>query len=306
MFWPRLIFVCTVVASACSVLGVGALALGPTQQAQAVSRVVEAPRPQLVGPVIPKPTGSCPRFVDGYAKFAPAGIEPRRVRLYTGKRGGGPLVLYWHGMGGRPEEAVSGLSRRVIKEITDQGGVVAAPAHDPQSTPYPWYLVSTNREDDLILTDEIVACAHQKKAVDPVHIHTLGMSAGGLQAAQLGPRRANYIASIAAYSGGLVGDMLKPSFQTHENKFAALLMHGGRRDDYILNFKRTTRAYATMLEKRGHETVVCDHEQGHVLPRGAGESVYAFFMDHPFQAPHAELEAPAKSVDYCRFRRRRR
>jgi len=236
--------------------------------------------------------------------FAPEGISPRKVQLYTGKRGGGPLVLYWHGMGGKPQEALSGLSRKVIKQITDRGGVVAAPMHDAVSTPYPWYLVSTRREDDLVLTDEIVGCALQIKHIDPEHIHALGMSAGGLQAAQLGPRRSNYIASIAAYSGGLVSHELTPPFQAAANKFPALLFHGGKSDEYIVNFERTTQDYAKLLRKKGHEPITCNHKRGHVIPSGGGAAAYRFFLDHPFGSKSPALAVPAPPRDYCALLKR--
>jgi dienelactone hydrolase len=236
--------------------------------------------------------------------FAPAGIAPRKVQLYTGKRGGGPLILYWHGMGGRPQEAVSALSRKVIKQISDAGGVVAAPLHDVRSDPYPWYLVSTKREDDLLLTDEIVACAHKNKHIDPEHIHSLGMSAGGLQTAQLGPRRSNYIASIAAYSGGLVSELLTPPFQAAANKFSALLFYGGASDEYIVSFERTTQDYARLLRKQGHQPLVCNHAQGHTIPRGIGAVAYRFFLDHPFGGTRSDLRTRAEQPDYCSLPKR--
>jgi predicted esterase len=298
--WQRFVLACTVVASSFSLLAMGALAIAPSRPTpKTVNRTPVSAPAELVGPIIPKPTGRCPRFGNGRATFAPLGIAPRRVQLYTGKRGGGPLVLYWHGLGGKPEEALSGLSRRVIKQITDRGGVVAAPTHDALSAPYPWYLVSTQREDDLILTDEIVACAHKHKQIDPEHIHALGMSAGGLQATQLGPRRSNYIASIVAYSGGLVSADLTPPFQAVANKFPALLFHGGARDEYILNFQRTTRDYAALLRKKGHEPVVCNHKRGHVIPRGGGAAAYRFFLDHPFSVPRFQPGLADKPPDYC-------
>lgn len=306
-FWQRLFFVCTVIASSFSLLAMGALAIAPVPAPPTPAPVIEASPTELVGPVVPKPTGRCPRFVNGQATFAPAGITPRKVQLYTGKRGGGPLVLYWHGMGGRPEEALSGLSRKVIKQITDQGGVVAAPAHDALSAPYPWYLVSTRREDDLVLTDEIVACALKNKHIDPAHIHALGMSAGGLQAAQLGPRRSNYIASIAAYSGGLVSDELTPPFQAAANKFPALLFYGGPGDEYIVSFERTTHDYAKLLRKKGHEPVICNHKRGHIIPGGGGAAAYRFFLDHPFGSTsptNPTAEPTAKKRDYCSLLKR--
>jgi predicted esterase len=299
MFRRRLISAVTVLASWCSLIGVGALAVAPSPAQLAASNAVRSAPTELVGPVIPKPTGTCPRFTNGRATFAPAGIAPRKVLLFTGKRVGGPLVIYWHGMGGRPEEALSGLSRKVIKQITDQGGVVAAPTHDPASTPYPWYLVSTKREDDLILTDEIVGCAHKIKHIDPEHIHALGMSAGGLQATQLGPRRSNYMASIVAYSGGLVVRDLTPPFQAPDNKFPALLFHGGSGDEYIVNFQRTTRDYAALLRDNGHKAIVCDHKGGHVIPRGGGAAAYRFFADHPFRLPRSQPELLEEPLDYC-------
>jgi hypothetical protein len=162
MFWARLASIAVACATWLSVLGVGVLAIAGSPIPSKVAHGAAAnPVAQLVGPVIPKPTGPCPRFYNGYVTFAPAGITARRVLLFTGKGVGGPLVIYWHALGGKPEEVLSGLGRKVIKQITDEGGVVAAPMPDAAAKLYPWYLVNTTREDDLLLTDEIVACAHQ-------------------------------------------------------------------------------------------------------------------------------------------------
>jgi predicted esterase len=119
------------------------------------------------------------------------------------------------------------------------------------------------------------------------------------QATQLGPRRSNYVASIVAYSGGLVMNELKPRFQAPANKFPALLFHGGPRDEYIVNFQRTTRDYASLLRARGHKTVICNHKGGHVLPRGGGLAAYQFFKDHPFRLPHGPEEQAGDLPDYC-------
>ncbi len=253
--------------------------------------------------MLPTPTGVCPTMVDGDVEFAPAGIAPRTVRLWISDAAqdqAGPLVLYWHGTGSQPLEATYGLGNAYVEQVVAQGGIVAAPTHDPAAGQFPWFLVLGSQEDDLILADEIVACAIEQTAVDVSRIHTIGMSAGGLQSAQMSWRRSGYIASAVTYSGGFVGSA--PADQDPSNPLAAMIFHGGESDVVIISFQQASENYLAALTQAGRFGFVCDHGMGHSIPQGdAQASVWTFFRDHPWgtkPSPYAS-GLPDGFPEYC-------
>ncbi|MBK8259914.1 MAG: hypothetical protein IPK80_01070 [Nannocystis sp.] len=145
--------------------------------------------------------------------FSPKGIAPRKVRLWIDPKASeaeGPVVFYWHGTGSAPTEALTGLGQAGIDAVTAAGGIVAAPHADPAAAPSPWWLVLTEKEDDLLLADEVLACAIQEVGIDVRRIHSMGLSAGGLHTSQMSVRRSSYVASVVPYSGGLLDGLMPP------------------------------------------------------------------------------------------------
>jgi poly(3-hydroxybutyrate) depolymerase len=250
--------------------------------------------------VVPAATGTCPDFTNGEVTFSPAGIASRSVRLWVGEQGGGPLVFYWHGTGSSPIEASYGLSATAIAEIRALGGVVAAPTHDPEAGQWPWFLVAGTRIDDLVLADEIAACAVQKKQIDVRRIHVAGMSAGGLQTSQMSLRRSSYVASVAPYSGGLV-PYANPPYEEPANHFPALIYWGGTDDVVVISFETASLNYSERLRANENFTVLCNHGQGHTIPADGGVTTWRFFQDHPFgtvPSPYAD-GLPSAFPAYC-------
>lgn len=260
---------------------------------------------QLARPTdLPKVTGACPVFAEGELTFAPAALgKTRTAQVWIGKEAAtldGPLVFYWYGTGSSPTEALWGLNEAIVDEIKAMGGLVVAPFHDPDVGTYPWFLVSEEREDDLILADEILACAISEVGVDTRRIHTMGLSAGALHSSQMGLRRSNYIASIVTYSGGLTTSegqtYLDPS-----NKFAAMLFHGGEEDFWVLDFQETTRIYRDFLRANGNFSFMCNHETGHVVPHEDVDHAFEFLKAHPFRTEPSPYSGglPASFPTYC-------
>jgi len=252
---------------------------------------------------LPAANGPCPDFAAGDATFSPAGIAPRSVRLYideaAAQNSDGPLVFYWHGTGSNPIfEPPYGLGQ-ALNDVTAAGGVVAAPHHDPAAGTYPWFLTSgAGAEDDLFVADEVLACAIQKVGVDLRRIHSIGMSAGGLQTTQMSYRRSGYLASVVTYSGGLLG---APPLQEQQNKFAAMILHGGPSDVVGIGFQPISEAYRDDLQGKGHFAFICNHGAGHSIPQDIQPSVSLFFADHPFgtsPSPYAGA-LPASFPIYC-------
>lgn len=239
-------------------------------------------------PILPTATGACPDlFAGDTVTVAPAGLAPREVRVWitdAARELDGPLVFYWHGAGGSPSEAPYALSAATIDAIGALGGLVVAPTHDPGAGDFPWHLTAGSAEDDLRVADEVVACAIEQVGLDVAHLHSVGFSAGALHNAQMGIRRASWVASFALFSGGVIARRRIPT-DAPDARTAALLFHGGSSDVVLTRFDEATETYRGMLESAGHFAVVCDHGGGHVVPPADGvASVWRFFQDHPYGA----------------------
>lgn len=261
--------------------------------------------PPTMPTTLPTPTGACPTLAAGDLEFAPAGIEPRSVRVWMSDAAAtmdGPLVFYWHGTGSSPQEALYGLGADLVPQIVAQGGIVVAPAHDPAAGDFPWFLVLGDREDDLILADEILACAIDQVGVDQRHIHVAGMSAGGLMTSQMSIRRSGYIASAVPYSGGII---TPPPDQEPQNPLSAMIFHGGKDDIVLIHFDQTSGIYRDTIEARGGFAFLCDHGMGHTIPQGSAQaSVWQFFADHPYGTKPSPYRdgLPDGFPDYCSLR----
>lgn len=250
---------------------------------------------------IPKASGACPEIAKGKATFTADGIT-RDVLLWVdpakAQAMDGPLVFFWHGTGGDPDEAPYALGS-AIDAITGMGGVVAAPYHDPAETALPWYLtVGGTNEGDLRIADEVLACAIEKVGVDLRRIHSIGFSAGAMNTEQFAGRRSGYVASIVAYSGARIGNVNE---QDPDNKYPAMLFYGGANDQVGVNFAYYTQKYHDELAEEGHFSFMCNHNKGHTVPADARASAWQFLLDHPFGARPEPYEKglPMGFPSYC-------
>jgi predicted esterase len=248
-------------------------------------------------PPLPQPTGTCPAFTEGTIGIR-AGNQDRRVRIFidaaAAQAKDGPLVFYFYGTGGNPEQARSSLGDANIDRIKAAGGLVVAPVHINTGI-FPWILAG---DTDLPLVDEVVACAKAGVGIDARRIHVSGFSAGGLYGSALSLQRSAYIASVAPISGGSAGP-----YQDPNNKFAAMIIHGGASDELLVKFDQQSIGFRDQLARDGHFAFLCDHGGGHRVPSGIGSHVVQFFFDHPFgTAPSPYAAAlPASFPSYCRL-----
>ena len=253
---------------------------------------------------LPAATGTCPAIINGDVTFAPAGMPPRKVKLAFNEAAAndhGTLVIYWHATGSSPMEAAYSLGNGQAT-ITGAGGIIATPYSDDTAGQFEWFIVNQSaKQDDFLLADEIVACLHAARRIDPAHIHSMGMSAGALQTTALSFVRSNYIASVATYSGGTPAGF-NPSVQDPANKFAALIFAGGTADNvYGVDFKAASEAYQATLKRTGHLAALCNHGNGHKIPLDAAPSVVKFFAANAFGAWPSPYAAglPAGFPSYC-------
>ncbi len=251
---------------------------------------------------LPSNTRKCPTITKGKTTFSPDG-NARDVELYVddaaAKSKDGPLVFFWHGAGGSPDEAEYALGD-ALGAIVASGGIVAAPYHDPNSGELPWYLsLGGIREDDVRVADEILACVKVQVGIDERRIHSIGFSAGAMHTTQFAAWRSGYLASIVVYSGARLGT---PNEQDPTNLYPALLFHGGPTDQVILAFETTTLQYEQALLDNGQASVVCNHGMGHTVPADARAAAWQYLQDHPFGVtpePYTDT-LPAAFPAYCK------
>jgi predicted esterase len=231
---------------------------------------------------LPTPTGPCPALTEGTITVSPGG-DARDVRLWISDAAAtadGPIVFFWHGAGGSPNDAVYVLGQAAIDEIMALGGMVVAPEHDPGAGQLPWYLaLGGDDESDLMVMDEVLACAIEAVGVDLRRIHTVGFSAGAMNAIQVGARRSGYVASLVSFSGSQFGS---PPVQDPENHYPAMVVHGGPEDVVIINFEDASESYAAGLLEAGHFAFLCNHGQEHTVPSSFRAPAWQFLRDHPF------------------------
>jgi predicted esterase len=252
---------------------------------------------------VPQPTGTCPAITSGDVMFAPAGMPPRMVKLaLSATAATGPLIIYWHATGSAPTEAAYALGA-TEDALIQSGAVIAAPYSDPTAGQFEWFIVNmSQKQDDFLLADEVIACLAQAGRIDTDHVHSMGMSAGALQTTAVSYLRSSYIASVVTYSGGVPAIFTPPPLDP-DNKFAALIFHGGTSDNvFNVDFKMASETYANMLTTAGHFATLCDHGQGHSIPLDAAPSAAQFFADNGFgdwPSPYASAGLPASFPTYC-------
>lgn len=258
--------------------------------------------PAGVAPTLPSPTGTCPALVNGDVTFAPAGMPPRKVKLALDPAATTTqeLVIYWHATGSAPPEAAYSLGD-TLDAITARGGIVAAPYSDDTAGTFEWFIVNQSpKQDDFLLADEIVGCLADR--IDASRIHSLGMSAGGLQTTAFSFVRSSYVASVATFSGGIPAGF-SPVIEDADNKFAALIFDGGSSDNVFgVDFQAASESYLAMLEASGHFAAICDHGMGHEIPLDAAPSIDTFFTANPYGAwpsPYASSGLPESFPSYC-------
>lgn len=258
--------------------------------------------PVGVAPTLPAATGTCPALVNGDVTFAPAGMPARKVKLAFDPNVAtkAELVIYWHATGSAPAEAAYSLGD-TLAAITARGGIVATPYSDDAAGTFEWFIVNQSpKQDDFLLADEIVGCLADK--LDASRIHSLGMSAGGLQTTAFSFTRSSYVASVATFSGGIPAGF-SPAIEDADNKFAALIFEGGASDNVFgVDFQAASETYRAMLEASGHFAAICDHGMGHEIPLDAAPSIDAFFTANPYGAwpsPYESSGLPESFPSYC-------
>ncbi len=217
------------------------------------------------------------------------------------------LIAFANPINETPEDALDILGASVIESIEAAGGAVAAPYSDPYAPIFPWWYTTggEDKDGDLLLMDEVVACAIEQLDIDLRRIYSVGFAEGAMNTTQVAVRRSGYIASIAVYSAGYTG---APQEQLGVNAYPVMILHGGETDVYGSDFYQSSIEYYGWLQDENdstfevpHFAFMCDHNLGHAVATDAQDSVWQFLQDHPYgTAPSPYADAlPASFPSYC-------
>jgi poly(3-hydroxybutyrate) depolymerase len=251
-------------------------------------------------PIIPSAPASCPTLHQGDEYSI--NVQGKDVSVWVGAKQTdkkGPVFFYFHGTGGHESEAKASLGD-IIKEITDQGGIVASfeKSTDGGETVDwgVWY------DNDYKMTDDILACAVQQLNVDTHRIYAGGASAGGLAAATMVFTRSSYLAGAMPNSGGVIH---RYKFQDPRHMGALMTAHGSFANDFVkIHFSVASMDADLDLVNQGGFAVDCDHGGGHVqIPAEVVAAQWTFLKAHPFGVSPEPYAAglPANFPSICKI-----
>ncbi len=226
---------------------------------------------------------------------------------------GWPVVFNWHGVGVTADNFLPMLDTWQNNDImpfilvTPEDNNLQMATVPPQGVDWD-NLVLDNGSIEAELYDRLIECLDRQFGVDYTHIHLTGFSAGSIACDSLGVMRGEQIASIFTYSGAYFsnpenpadlgaafsGFIKWPPLDT-ANKFVQVLVHGagdancGTRNGcdiwstigLSVNFEHMAEFDAPYLSGLGHDVILCDHDQGHLMTGVTQPSLIQFFKDHP-------------------------
>lgn len=249
--------------------------------------------------------------VDGVERSYIVHIPPSAARP-------APVVLLFHGGGGRPEA----IERKTgMNNVADQHGfIVVYPAGAPRASGRrsTWNVggpESANSADDVAFVQAILRDLERTTPIDRARIYATGMSMGGVFSYRLACELSDTFAAIAPVAATMVEPSCRP-----RNPVAVLHIHGTDDDRIPLNGGRgemtaggrswpapqeglsfwsrfdscggqPTRSTdgsascTTYGQCRGAVEYCVIDGGGHAWPEGASERIWAFFAAHPKPAP---------------------
>ncbi len=240
---------------------------------------------------------ACPEMSEGALDFASGGSVYSVEIALPAQPEGAPVLFAWHWLGGSAEDVLRYLELRSLAEA--EGVIVIAP--DSDGYLYEWrFSMPPGDNPDLLLFEDLLACAHAQWSVDLSRVFTTGMSAGGLWSSYLTVHASQWLAASAPLSGG--ADSW--SYSAPQDDIPVLLTWGGEADTYQgYSFHDSSTYFSDELRTDGHFVVECVHSRGHALPPWGFDYVWRFFTAHPKGlAPEPWLDGlPAEMPDGCRI-----
>lgn len=250
------------------------------------------------GPVAEISDGECPAIGARAETFSSDGLS-RSVAIYAPDPvpEGLPVMFYWHPLGGSASMMDSYLD---LQGWAEEHQVIVIAPNARSDNMFEWDFWNS-QEHDLVLYDDLRACAAQEWGADLSRVYSSGMSAGALWTSYLSTRRGDTLAAILPFSGG---DGSIWAYQTPASVFPAVLAYGGDADTWggggvTIDFQEATLQFAGELQADGHSVLLCNHEGGHTLPAATMDITTAFLLPQTYGVlPDMEALLP-ELPGYC-------
>ena len=266
-----------------------------------------------------EPSGACPDLSSsGGFTFTSGGVE-RQGSVVVPEGATGPLkvMFFLHGLmdpSSTPDPTgymVDGLGLQGV--ANQNGAIILLPQSGVMSlfgfNFFLWDLI-TETDGDLVLFDDLRACAAAQHDLDLESTSAWGFSGGALFTTILIRERGDAFASVIEASGG--SDISVPIWTTPGSAYGApaaplptLLMSGGERDVWpdpsltLVDFTAATDTLQAKLVDDGNFVVRCLHTSGHTIPRNGFNLAIDWAFSHRFGEPSPYEAGLGDDDDWC-------
>ena len=266
------------------------------------------------------PSGACPDLSSsGYVTFTSNGQERNAsVIVPAGASGPMPLVFFFHGLmdpGSTPEPTEYMADALNMQTLADEFGAVIvlpeAPIMDLYGFRFFLWDIALESDDDLVLFDDLRACAADQLDVDLARTTAWGFSGGALWTTVMVSERGDAFAAVVEASGG--SDIVVPiwpdpaaAYATSAYTMPALLMSGGESDVWpdasltLVDFEEATTRLEGQMVGDDHTVVRCHHSAGHTITNKGFLLSLDWVMEHRFgeASPWADGDL-GTDADWC-------
>jgi phospholipase/carboxylesterase len=188
---------------------------------------------------------------DGYL-YVPEGVSSERAT---------PLVVFFHGAGGRAEQA------EMIRPLADRHQVLVL-ATDARATT--WDVIVDEIGPDVTFLDRALHWTFDRFTVDPSRVAATGFSDGASYALSLGLANGDLFTNVVAFSPGFAAP---PDLH---GKSRIFISHGA--DDRVLPIDRCSREIVPRLRRRGYDVDYREFDGPHTVPPEVAASAFAWLL----------------------------
>ena len=272
----------------------------------ATTDVQQAPQPATP----PAYTGTCPDFTKGGTVTMTSGGFKRSMRVSLPTDMTSPdtaLLFMWHGLGDSASNFSAAFGAPSIAK--NNNAVVITPdvcSASGCSQMFGWAFLTNDGGNDVQLFEDVISCVSQQITIDPRRVYSTGFSAGALWTTWLLINRADYLGSVAIFSGGI--DPAQVAYVTPKWPIPVIGFYGSQNGDQfqgIVFFHEIMQTLIADLRTDKIFTVDCDHEtNAHTIPAGGVATGMEFMFNHKYgdkSSYETDGALPSNFPDYCKI-----
>lgn len=252
------------------------------------------------GETLPPPTyshGTCPVLTSGLNANFQTGDTTRDLYVaLPPEPTGAPLLFVFHGMNADPAGALPAV--QLDERATAAGVILIAPSSGHALAE--WEIFGPVEDNpDLLLMEDVLACASATWSIDLDRVHSFGQSAGGSWSLYAAMHSSQRLASIVPFSG-----VVFSAFTPPVDPLPIMLAWGGPTDIASgYDVHEANLELSVKFREAGSFVVECEHDGGHSLPSESTDMVLAMIAAHPkglSSEPWAN-GLPDTLPDWCRI-----